>query len=246
MSNNLLTEELAATLDGATSATIEIDSGSGNLSIDELADARQTLATGTLQYFEKQGRPSESVSAENGHATLTVKGTDSGRQWFHFPWSACNGATDWQIHLNAAISSEISARTGGGNVKLDLAHMALTRLSADTGGGNMEVVLPDHAANLQVAARTGAGSLVVKIGEGTAGSNAIDAHSGAGNVVIKVPHGMAVSVHAKSGLGKVLLDPPLRKIDGHTYQSEDYDNASDRAEITVSSGAGNVSVIPTD
>ena len=83
----------------------------------------------------------------------------------------------------------------------------------------MDVVLPDNAANLSVAAKTGAG-----------------------NVAVHVPSGLAAKVHATSGLGKVIVDPRFSKTDGNTYQSPDYDSAANKVEITANSGAGNVSV----
>lgn len=242
MANNLLTDNLSAPLDGATTAKVDVNSGSGNLTIDQLRGGEQVLASGTLEYFEKQGRPTRSVNSNNGQVTLTLRGKDAGRPWFRFPWAACNGATQRQIHLNPMVSSDITAHTGGGNVKLNLAGMAVTGLSADTGGGNMDVVLPDHAANLRVAAKTGAGDVSVEIGSGITGSNMVIANSGAGNVVVRVPPGMAARVHASSGLGRVIVESRFSKIDGHTYQSPDYDAAVNKVEITVNSGAGNVSV----
>lgn len=158
------------------------------------------------------------------------------------PWAACGGAYEWQIHLNPTVSSDITAHSGGGNVKLNLAGMTVTRLSADTSGGNMDVVLPDNAANLSVTAKTGAGNVSVEIGSGVTGSNTVNADSGAGNVVVHVPSGIAAKVHATSGLGKVIVESGFSKLDSNTYQSRDYDGAANRVEITVNSGAGNVRV----
>ena len=53
---------------------------------------------------------------------------------------------------------------------------------------------------------------------------------------------IAARIHATSGMGKVIVDSRFSKIDGNTYQSPDYDVAADKVEITVNSGAGNVSV----
>jgi hypothetical protein len=242
MSNELLTDELSAPLNGATSARVEIDTGTGNLTVDNLPAGTQVLASGALQYFEKQGRPTESFTSEGGQATVRLTATAAGRPWFRLPWTACMGGTEWQIHLNPNVSSEITAHTGGGNVKLNLADMALTGLSADTGGGNMDIVLPDHAADLHVVARTGGGNVTVEMGNAITGSNAVEATSGAGNVVVEVPRSIAARVSARTGLGKVIVEPRFSKIDTHTYQSADYADAADRLEITVSSGAGNVSI----
>jgi hypothetical protein len=200
------------------------------------------LVSGTLQYLDNQGLPSRSVNTSDGHATFTLKGSGIGRPGFRFPWAACNGATEWHIHLNPSVPSDITAHSGGGNVKLNLAGMAVARVSADTGGGNMDVVLLDNAANLSVMAKTGGGNVTVEIGNGIAGSNTINANSGAGNVVIRLPSGLAARIHATSGLGKVIMDSRFSKINGNTYQSPDYDGAADKVAITVHSGAGNVSV----
>jgi hypothetical protein len=183
------------------------------------------------------------VGTSNGQATLTLRASGSTKQpWFRFPWEACNGATEWQIHLNPSVPSDITAHSDGGNVKLNLAGMAVTRVSADTGGGNMDMVLPGNAANLSVIAKTGAGNVTVEIGSAITGSNTVNANSGAGNAVVRIPSGIAARIHATSGLGKVIVDSRFSTIDKKTYQSPDYDGAADKIEITVHSGAGNVTV----
>jgi hypothetical protein len=242
MSKNVLTDNFSEPLNGATTAKVDINAGDGNLTIDRLTGGEQVLASGTLQYFENHGLPNRTLVSSNGQATLTLRGGGAERPWFRFPWAACNGATEWQIHLNPTVSSDITAHSDGGNVKLNLAGIAVTRVSADTGGGNMDVVLPDNAANLSVTAKTGAGNVTVEIGSGITGSNIVNANSGAGNVVVRIPSGLAARIHATSGLGKATVDSRFSKIDGNTYQSPDHDGAADKVEITVNSGAGNVSV----
>lgn len=241
MAKNVLTHDLLEPLCGATAVKVYVDVADGNLTIDKLSSGEQMLVSGTLQYLQNQGLPTRSVNMSNSQATLTLKARSTGRPWFHFPWSACNGATEWRIHLNPKVQSDITAHSGGGNVKLDLAGMAVSRVSADTGGGNMDAVLPDNAANLSVNARTGGGNVKVEIGNGITGSNIVKATSGAGNVVVQIPSGIAARIHATTGLGKAIIDPRFSKTD-NTYQSPDFDNAVNKVEITVQSGAGNVSV----
>jgi predicted membrane protein len=153
-----------------------------------------------------------------------------------------NGAIEWQIHLNPMVISDITAHSGGGNVKLDLTGMTVSRVSADTGGGNMEVDLPDNAASLNVSAKSGAGNVTVEIGSAITGNTIINANSGAGNVAVHIPNGMAARVYATSGMGKVIVDSRFSKTDKNTYQSAGYDGAVNKVEITITSGAGNVSV----
>lgn len=241
--DNVLTDNISQPLDDATTAIIDIDAGTGNLIIDRLADGDEpVLASGTLQYIEGQDRPTQAVSLSNGQATLTLKGGDSESPRFRLPWAACNGATEWQIHLNPAVSSNIAAHSNGGNVKLDLAGMAVTRVSADTEGGNVDVVLPENAAGLNVLAKSGAGNVTVKVGNDTTGSNTVNANSGTGDVVVHIPSGMAARIHATTRLGKVIIDPRFGKISDDTYQSSDFDSAANKIDITLDSNAGNVSV----
>ena len=74
MAKNVLTDNLSEPLNGATTAKVDINSGDGNLTIDRLTGGEQVLASGTLQYFEKQGLPTRTVNSSNGQATLTLKG----------------------------------------------------------------------------------------------------------------------------------------------------------------------------
>jgi hypothetical protein len=219
MAKKILTHNLSEPLGSATTAKVDINAGDGNLMIDKLTGGEQVLASGALQYMENQGLPTRLVNTSNGQATLTLRASGAGQPWFRFPWAACNGATEWQIHLNPTVSVDLTAHSDGGNVKLNLAGMAVTRVSADTGGGNMDVVLPDKAANLSVSAKTGAG-----------------------NVVVYIPSGVAARIHATTGLGKAIVDPQFSKTDNNTYQSSDFDSAATRVEVSVKSGAGNVSV----
>jgi len=242
MTKNLLTNEFSEPLNEATTAQLDIHAGDGNMTIDGLTGDEPVLASGTLQYFESQGLPTRTLASRDGQASLSLRGGRAGQPWFRLPWAACNGATEWQIHLNPMVSSDITAHSDGGNVLLNLAGMVVTRLSADTGGGNMDVVLPDNAINLHVTAKTGGGNVNVEIGNGIAGNNTVNVQCGAGNVVIRMPSGIAARIHATSGLGKVIVDPQFDRIDKVTYQSSNFDSADNKVEITAQSGAGNVSV----
>lgn len=239
---NVLTQNFSVPLGDATAARFDINTGTGNLMIDRLANGEELLASGTLEYLEKQDPPAWTVDAQDSQATLTLDGTGGRQPGFRLPWAASNGETNWQIHLNPVVLSDITARTGGGNVKINLAGMAITRVSADSGGGNLEMILPDGASDLSVTAKSGGGNVTVELGSGATGSNTITATSGAGNVVVYVPSGIAARIHASTGMGKVIVASQFSQIDKNTYQSPDYDSAVDKIEITVKSGAGNVSV----
>jgi hypothetical protein len=242
MAKKVRIEKISEPLNGATTVKFEINVGDGNLVIDAVNSSEQVLASGTLEYLETQGLPTHTLATRNGQSILTLKAGRGRQPWIHFPWSGCNGATEWKIHLNPTVPSEITAHSNGGNVKLDLSAMVITCVSAETGGGNVDVVLPDGAADLDVVAGTGGGNITVELGRHTTGSNVVNAKSGAGNVIVYIPGSAAARIYATTGLGKVIIDPRFSKIADNTYQSSDFDHAVSKVEIIAQSGAGNVSV----
>ncbi len=219
MTKRTLTQILSEPLGGTKDAVIDIHAGTGNLTVDRLGDEEPSLASGTLEYMEGQTPPTPSVSARDGGITLRLKAEGGRRPSLRMPWSACNAETNWQIHVNPSVTSEVIAHTGGGNVNLDLAGTSIRRISADTGGGNVDVVLPASSVDMHVAVK-----------------------SGAGNVSVEVPGGMAAKIHARTGLGKLIVDPRFGAVDQNAFESPDYGQATGRVEITANSGAGNVTI----
>ncbi len=243
MSRKVLTYSLSEVLNGATRAKIDINAGTGNLAVDKLASGEPLLASGTLQYIEGQEPPLRSVETSDGQLNLMLKANKVKLSAFRLPWQACVGAFDWSILISSLVSCGVAAHSDGGNLKLNLAGMHLTDLSADTGGGNIDVALPDKVENLNVIAKTGGGNVSLDVGRDATGKNTIDTKSGGGNVVVYLPDGIVAHIHATTGLGKVVVDSRFRKLDKNTYQSNGYETATDKVEITASSGAGNVSII---
>lgn len=240
--SNVLTHDLSEPLGDATAAKFDINTGTGNLVIDHLTGGEALLAGGSLEYLESQGIPTRTLTSISGQANLAWTASGAQQTGFRFPWEACNGETEWLIHLNPNVSYDLTAYSDGGNVKLDLAGLTVTQVSAETGGGNLEITLPDHTADLPVTAKTGGGSVTVTIGNNISGSHAINASSGAGGVVVRLPEGIPARIHVTSGLGKAIVDPGFARIDEKTYQSSNYDSAANRVEITANSGAGNVTI----
>ena len=185
MAKQVLTDTFSEPLNNAKTAKIHIDSGNGNLIIDRLIGDEQVLFTGTLQYLTNQEKPTRTLVSKNNQATLTVERSGRGQRLFRFPWSACNGATTWNFHLNSRVSSDLIAHSDGGNIRLDLSGMDVTSIMTDTGGGNIDIVLPEDVTNLSVTAKTSAGNLTTKIGSSLKGSNIVNAKSGAGNVIVQ-------------------------------------------------------------
>lgn len=237
---SLLSMPLAEPLNDTTSAEFSVDLADGNLNLEGNSSDKAMLAMGTLQYLENIGVPLSSSSTFNGHTQYTLS-TSAGQSWLKLPWSACNGATDWSITLNPSVAYEISAYTGGGNVKLNLAGLTVTGLDAESGGGNMEVILPDNTEDLAAVVKTGAGKATVRVGNGIKGDHTIEASSGAGEVSVLLPTGMQAKVIIS--MGNVSVGPEFIKVNDTTYETSGYQNAENRIEISIGSGAGKATVI---
>lgn len=219
MAKKIFTHNLSEPLHGLTNMQVEINTTDGNLIIDALPGGPE-LASGALQYLENQGQPTHTVESINGQNILKVRSGSKGQPWIRFPWAACNGATEWHIHLNPDVSMEINAISGGGNIQLDLTGLMVTNLNLNTGGGNIDVILPDHSVGICMSVKTGAG-----------------------NVTVHIPKNISARITATTGIGKVITTPTFGQIDKSTYQSPDYDRAEKKVEITASSGAGNVVIL---
>jgi len=122
--------------------------------MNRLSEGEPLLVKGGLEYLENQQPPIWKTNMDNGLYTFNLEASGGRQPVFHLPWSTCNGETDWQIHLNPTIPSNICATSGRGNIKIDLTGMVVTSLVTDKGGGNMEVILPDAVENLSVLVRT--------------------------------------------------------------------------------------------
>jgi len=219
MAKKVSTLNMSEPLGNLRSAEILIDPGDGNLVVDGSSRDGQALASGTLEYLEKNGLPTWSVDQSKLTPIFTIQAAHKGQSWAWLPWSKCNGATTWKIYLNRQIPVAVVAHSDGGNIALDLAGMPVGKVSAETGGGNIDLVLPEPATALEVMAK-----------------------SGAGNVTVHVPEGVAVRFQGATGLGKLILSPRLAQVDKDSYQTADYEQAGQKINLVLNSGMGNIVV----
>ncbi|MEM5773886.1 MAG: hypothetical protein AAGU05_02705 [Anaerolineaceae bacterium] len=216
MAKNVCSYPLSVPLNGTQAAKIHIDNGDGNMFIDSLPGDEALLADGELEYLEHRGTPLHTLSEMNGQTALMLNGK-GGQTRIRLPWQACNGATNWRLHLSPAVDVDVTALSGGGNLELDLSEMRLTGLEAETGGGNIDAFLPRAAGTVQISLK-----------------------SGAGNVNVRLPAGVEARVRATTGLGKVMMDPAFNQVDKFIYQTAGFEQAASKLDIYAGSGAGNV------
>lgn len=137
-----------------------------------------------------------------------------------FPWFSRNTRHDWDLQLNPTIPLALTFQTGVGEVFLDLSKLSVTDLELTTGVGASTVELP------------ATGQLTASI------------MAGVGETTIRIPQGLAARIEAKAGVGGVNVSGDFQK-DGDTYISSDYNTATNRIDLSVTGGVGQVTVETT-
>ena len=126
----------------------------------------------------------------------------------------------WRFQLNQDVPFSLDVDAGASSLDFDLTDLKVTHLSVDTGASTLKVNLPAHA-----------GATLVKI------------ESGAATIDLNVPQGVAARVRAKQGASTLNIDLarfPMR--DPGLYQSQDYDTAANKVDISMDGGANAVNV----
>jgi hypothetical protein len=143
---------------------------------------------------------------------LESKGTTN-----FFPWFSNNTGREWDLQLSPEVPLALTLKAGVGEVHLDLSKLNLTDLELSTGVGATTIELP---ATGQIEA-----GIEVGVGETT----------------IRIPKGMAARIEAKAGIGNVKVSENFGR-NGDDYVSSDYDTATNRVDLKVTGGIGQVTV----
>ena len=128
---------------------------------------------------------------------------------------------EWNVGLTGEVPMRLEFETGAANSELDLSLLKVTDLRIRTGAAQTKVTLP-----------------------ASAGMTRVEAQGGAAQVRFLVPPGVAARIRSTIALGSTDVDTMRfpRGIDGRTWASPDYETATNRVEIEVSGGAGQVIV----
>jgi len=123
----------------------------------------------------------------------------------------------WDLQLTRAVPIALDITTGVGQARLDLQALELTSLRMEAGVGEVTATLP--------------GSGVYQA----------DFKAGVGATHITIPPGIAARVTVKSGLGAVHVNGTFSR-SGGVYETPGYAGASDRVDLNVEGGLGQITV----
>jgi hypothetical protein len=207
------TEEATIPLEGAGRARVRIRHGAGRLHVDGSAGPGE-LATGTFG-----GGLDHRVRREGDRLDVEMRTPPHSFPFFMMPWWGLRGGLDWSLGLNGEVPLSLDLETGASDARLDLADLRVTDLQLQTGASATRLTLPANAGHTRV-----------------------EVHSGAASVSIRVPEGVAARMRIKSGLAGITVDRSRFPRTGDTYQSADYDTASNRVDLDIETGVGSVDV----
>ncbi|HLF73757.1 MAG TPA: DUF5668 domain-containing protein [Anaerolineales bacterium] len=125
----------------------------------------------------------------------------------------------WRFQLTQEVPFTLVVEAGASSLDIDLREVPATHIQLKTGASSSNLVMPARGASL------------------------LDVEAGAASVNIRVPEATAARIRVKEGVTAVNVDTNrFPRLDSGMYQSFDYDTAVDRAEISVESGLGSVTV----
>lgn len=216
----LNTYDLNVHLLGDKSAVIDINSGTGDLTVDGQAGSVD-LATGSLEYYSDNGAPSVRLDRNTDSTDLTIRSNEG----FHLGFFNIGSgrAPRWDVHLNSTLPTTLKVGLGAGNTTLNLSDIRLLGLTVDGGAGNASISFP---AVTQPTIST------------------ID--GGVGNLTLHIPKGTEARVTVDSGIGNVHVDSRFAKQSSgpDVYITAGYDATPNRLDLKVDAGVGNIDITP--
>lgn len=154
----------------------------------------------------------QSFDITNGEAQYRLQSVMQGQSF-----RIDTGERHWQLTLNEQVPLLLTITTGVGRNTLDLTNLMLDTLTLQTGVGATTLNLPagrSYRATLQ---------------------------TGVGATTVTVPAALGVRLRVGRGVGSFNLTGEFTQV-GNVYLSSNFDAASERLELEISSGVGALTV----
>ena len=125
----------------------------------------------------------------------------------------------WRFQLTQQVPVSLTVESGASSLNIDLTDVLLTRMALKTGASSTNVTMPARGASI------------------------LDVESGAASLNVRVPDVTAARIRVREGVMAVNIDTNrFPRLDSGLYQSANFNESQNRAEINVESGVGSVSV----
>jgi hypothetical protein len=144
---------------------------------------------------------------------------ERGWAFWMWPWNWSGTGWHWTMALNREVPLSLEVKSGASQANIDLHDLTVKDIRLDTGASTVDLTLP---ASGQVTGRVKAGAATVRI---------------------RLPEGVAARIRGSYGAGTMTVRGARFPWGGSTYQSPDFDTASNRVDLTVEAGAATIDVI---
>jgi hypothetical protein len=208
----LTSETIDQSLQGAGEASVKMEFVAGRLQVNGLTDS-DSLVAGSVRRGNNE-TVTQDFHVSEGTAYYTLK---SETNWVPPFFNNGEAERSWDLRLNASVPTNLTINTGVGEATLDFEELNLTSLDLKIGAGDTVVMLPAQ------------------------GSFNANLDAGVGNVTVDIPEEMPARIRVDSGLGNIEVagDYPRQ---GDYYVSPAYDEATDRVDLDIDGGVGNITV----
>ena len=209
-------------LQGATSAVVELDSSVANLRVGSTQTMNRSdlpadlLVIGTVSSSRDERVTQDfQVTGNTARFVLRSQGVP------FFPFIGPQEDRAWDLNLTPSVPLSLKVSGGVGDAQIDLTGLNVTQLDLSEGVGRTIVTMPAH-------------------GQCRAGIS-----GGIGDVTVRIPTTMPARIHLSTGLGNTDISTAYER-QGDSYVSRGFDTAGERVELDVSGGIGKVAVQQTE
>lgn len=195
---------------GAERARVEIRMGAGDL---DITGGTPKLLEASFRYNVADWKPIVDYRVSNGEGSLRITQPDDA------PSAFGNTVNDWNLNLNAALPSHISASLGAGDAKLTLGQMDLREVEVHMGAGEVEVDLRGNPKS----------------------SYSVRIRGGVGEATVYLPRDVGIKATASGGIGEIDVEG-LAERDG-VWINPDRIDAPVTVTVDVKGGVGEIKIV---
>jgi len=210
----------AQAVEGATQADVQVHFGAGNLAISALQPSDDSLSR--LRFEGPSDlRPDTTYTVSDGVGHVGFISRGAQEVWLNLPFvGRARDHADLGVRLSPNVPLTLDVAAGAADSDLDLTKLRVTRLDLQSGASDTRIQLPEAA-----------------------GFTTLSAKAGVGELRIDVPPTVAADIEITNALGNRTVDQTrFRSFGNGHYRSVDYDTATNRVEMRLELGIGDLVV----
>jgi hypothetical protein len=195
---------------GVESLHLDLHMGAGELKV---RGGGAKLARADFAYNVETWKPEVSYGTTGGGADLTI--AQPGSSHSHIGETTYN----WDVQVADDVPTELNARLGAGEARLNLGSLSLRRVDVEVGVGEVQMDLrgtPLHDYNVRI-------------------------RGGVGEATVHLPKGVGLYAAGSGGIGEIHVEGLRRQ--GDHWVNDAYNDAKIRIHVDVEGGIGQINLI---